>query len=251
MTRSIDLTELTSLALACSLALLGCEAPEKSVGQETEGESSSTSDSGMTSDGSAQTGSPGSMTGAQTETDGGSGSDTGSATTAPATTGSETTASETDSGGPSLPAGFEPTLAGSGCADMVIFAASPDGSIGLGLTTGGDFTPVADAVDAGETVTTTHDVSEFGRLEVMVGTNVTYPECNDALEPDAYAIDQTWVATAGSVEIEIVPDQDAPKFGTQGSATVTITGLEVTLDGVTETLEDMTFADVGVGWLPG
>ncbi len=151
----------------------------------------------------------------------------------------------------SLPDGFEPTLSGSGCADMTIFASSPDGSIGLGLSTGLDFNPVADAIAAGETVTTTHDVSEFARLVVMVGTNVTYPECNDALDPDAYSIDQEWAATAGTVEIVIVPDLKAPKFGTLGSATVTITDLEVTFDGVSETLEDITFTDVGVGWLPG
>ena len=44
---------------------------------------------------------------------------------------------------------------------------------------------------------------------------------------------------------------DPPKFDTQGFATVTITGLEVTFAGVTESLDTVIFADVGVGWLPG
>jgi len=151
----------------------------------------------------------------------------------------------------SLPPGFEMDLGASGCADMQIFGATPDGSIGIVLGTGLGFTPVADAVAAGETVTTMHDVSEFGRLSVLVGTNVTYPECNDAVDESAYTIDQEWLATAGTVTIEIVPDPDAPEFATQGYATVTITGLEVTYGGVTEAVGEVTFPDVAVGWLPG
>ena len=154
-------------------------------------------------------------------------------------------------GGSFLPEGFEPTLTGSGCGDMNVFASTPDGTIGLSLSTGFEFNPVDDAVSAGMSVTTTHDVSEFARLVIMVGTNVTYPECNDALDPDAYSIDQEWLATAGSVEITIQPVEDAPKFGTTGFATVTITGLEVSLGGITEMVNDVTFEDIGVGWLPG
>lgn len=150
-----------------------------------------------------------------------------------------------------LPSGFESTLSTSGCADMTVYGATPDGSIGLVLSTGLDFDPVADAVAAGETTTTTHEVGEFNRLSVLVGTNVTYLECNDAIDRTAYEIQQEWLATAGTVEIEIIPEMDAPKFDTQGFATVTITGLEVTFEGMTETLDTVTFEDVGVGWLPG
>jgi hypothetical protein len=153
--------------------------------------------------------------------------------------------------GATLPSGFESTLGASGCADMTVFGANPDGSIGLALSTGAGFTPVADAVAAGETTSTTHDVSEFARVSVYVGTNVTYPECNDALEPSAYAIDQEWVATSGTVQIEIVPEPDPIEFGTEGFATVTISDLEVTYAGATESLGTVVFEDVAVGWLPG
>jgi len=153
--------------------------------------------------------------------------------------------------GSTLPDGFETMLGSSGCADMTVYGATPDGTVGLALTTGLDFDPVADAVAAGETTTTTHDVAELARLSVYVGTNVTYPECNDALDKSAYSIDEEWVATAGTVEIEIEPIPDAMEFETQGFATVTITGLEVTFAGVTETLGTVTFEEVSVGWLPG
>lgn len=149
----------------------------------------------------------------------------------------------------SLPDGFEATLGASGCADMTVYGASPDGSIGLALSTG--FSPVADAVAAGETLTTTHDVSEFARLSVYVGTNVTYLECNDAIDRNAFEIQQEWVATAGTVEIEVIPEPGAMKFDTQGFATVSITGLEVSFGGVTEALDTVLFEDVAVGWLPG
>ena len=151
----------------------------------------------------------------------------------------------------SLPPGFETELGAAGCVDMHVYGNSPDGSIAIVLATGPGFTPVADAVAAGEPVSTTHDVSAFERLSVLVGTNVTFPQCNDAIDENAYSIDQEWVATAGTVTIEIAPELDAPKFGTQGYATVTITGLEVTLGGVTESVGEVTFADVAVGWLPG
>lgn len=151
----------------------------------------------------------------------------------------------------SLPDGFETTIDAAGCSDMSVFGATADGSIGITLSTGFEFAPVAAAVDAGTTLTTTHDVSEFAQLSVLVGNNVMYPECNDALDKDAYSIDQEWPATAGTVEIVIVPEENPPEFGTQGFATVTITGLEVSYGGTTEALETVVFEDVAVGWLPG
>ncbi len=90
----------------------------------------------------------------------------------------------------------------------------------------------------------------FGTFNVLVGTMVSFPVCND-VATDETVIDQEWVATAGTVDITIVPIEDAPKFGTQGTATLELSGVEVTYGGVTETLEDITFTDVGVGWLPG
>ena len=71
------------------------------------------------------------------------------------------------------------------------------------------------------------------------------------LSTDETIIDQTWVATAGSVHITIEPVADAPPFGVQGHATVELAGVEVTYDGVTEALDDVVFEDVAVGWLPG
>ena len=151
----------------------------------------------------------------------------------------------------SLPTGWETELSAGGCADMTVYGGTADGSIGVAITTGLDFEPVAAAVSAGETLTTTHDVGEFQRVSVYTGDNVLYPECNDALDPDVYEIQEEWVATAGTITIEVVPEMDPPKFSTQGYATVTVTGLEVSYAGVTESVDEFVLSDIAVGWLPG
>lgn len=151
----------------------------------------------------------------------------------------------------SLPTGWETELSEGGCADMTVYGSTADGSIGFAITTGLDFDPVAAAVTAGETLTTSHDVSEFHRVSVYTGENVLYPECNDALDRNAYEIQEEWVATAGTITIEIVPEMDPPEFSTQGYATVTVTGLEVSYAGATETVDEFILSDIAVGWLPG
>jgi|GEM_PF-2253887 len=255
MTHLLDLPRLALLPLTCALLFAGCDAPEKNVGQETEGESSSGSTTGGASESDSESDSdPGtesdSASATSTSTTTG-GSESDSETSGASATAGESTGAETTGGAPGLPDGFEDGLSSAGCADMAIFGDTDDGSIGFVLSTGPDFNPVADAVAAGETTTTVHDVSEFSRLAVLVGDNVTYPECNDALDPDAYSIEQEWVATAGSISVEIVPEMDPPKFSTQGYATITVTGLEVTYDGVTESVGEFTLSDIAVGWLPG
>jgi hypothetical protein len=150
-----------------------------------------------------------------------------------------------------LPAGWDDELTAGGCADMTVYGDNADGSVGIAITTGPDFDPVAAAVAAGEVVTTMHDVSEFSRVSVYVGDNVLYPECNDALDKNAYEIQQEWVATAGTITIEIAPEMDPPRFDTQGYATITVTGLEVSYDGATESVDTFVLDNVAVGWLPG
>ncbi len=79
---------------------------------------------------------------------------------------------------------------------------------------------------------------------------VSFSICNDVATPET-VVDQTWLATAGNVNITIEPVENAPPFGVLGHATLELTGVEVTYDGVTETLDDVVFEDIAVGWLPG
>ncbi len=79
---------------------------------------------------------------------------------------------------------------------------------------------------------------------------VSFSICNDVATPET-VVDQTWLATAGNVNITIEPVENAPPFGVLGHATLELTGVEVTYDGITETLDDVVFEDIAVGWLPG
>ncbi len=179
------------------------------------------------------------------ESSGGSSSGGGSSSSGE---GSSSSGGESTGGEASLPEGFEDTLNEAGCADMTVFGRNPDDSIALVMHIDAEL--VANAALAGETYQGTHDFDEFGTFSVLVGTQVSFPVCND-VATDETVIEQDWVATAGSVEVTIVPVPNAPKFGTQGVATLQLSGIEVTYDGVTEALEDISFEDVAVGWLPG
>lgn len=260
-----DLGLLSSALLALAVGMTGCDGGEGT--SDTDGMSGSTSSpssegtSGETSTG-AETGTAsasGTTTGTTTAT---ASSGTGSSGTessgtdssgtdssgSGSSTGDETTGGETTGGDASLPDGFEETLSESGCADMTVWGRNGDDSIALVLSINDDL--VADAATAGTTYEGTHAVAEFGTFSVLVGTMVSFPVCND-VATDETIIEQEWVATAGTVDITIEPIEDAPKFGTQGTATLELSGVEVTFDGVTETLDDITFTYVSVGWLPG
>ena len=251
--RTHDLALLPSALLTLALGTTGCDAGGGET--ETDGMSaSSTSDTGSTggeTSASAETGTD--STSASGTTTGSTGTassgetSTGGETTG-GETGGETTGGETTGGEASLPEGFEETLSESGCGDMTLWGRNDDDTIALVLSINDDL--VANASAAGTTYEGTHDVSEFGTFSVLVGTMVGFPICND-VATDKTIIDQEWLATAGSVNITIEPVEDAPKFGTLGFATLELSGVEVTFDGVTEPLEDITFTDVGVGWLPG
>lgn len=255
-----DLGLLSSALLALSLGMTGCDGGEGT--SDTDGMSGSTSSpgsegtSGETSTG-AETGTAsasGTTTATTTATASSGSGSSGSASSGSessgsgSSTGDTSTGGETTGGDASLPDGFEETLSESGCADMTVWGRNGDDSIALVLSINDDL--VADAAAAGTTYEGTHAVAEFGTFSVLVGTMVSFPVCND-VATDETIIEQEWVATAGTVDITIEPIEDAPKFGTQGTATLELSGVEVTFDGVTETLEDITFTDVSVGWLPG
>ncbi len=250
-----DLGCFASFVFAASLGLAACDGGGS--GTDTDGGSGETGsgetgsgETGEPTAGGSSTGTSGTASASGTTTDGttGGGSSTGGSETGGSSSGGSSSGGETTGGEASLPEGFEETLSGAGCADMTVYGSNPDDSIALVMHISDDL--VANAVDQGETYEGTHAVEEFSTFEVLVGTQVSYPVCNDVSIPETM-IDQTWSATAGEVVIVIVPEQDPPPFGTQGLATVTLSGVEVTYEGSTEVLEDITFEDIAVGWLPG
>lgn len=232
------------------------------TGTDSEGMSGSTSggsesdSDGESSGGSASASgtSAGSTSGSSTSegsTSGGSSSE--GSTSAGTSSGGESTGGASSSGGTTggdaaLPDGFEDMLSADGCGDMVVYGRTPADDIALVMRIDGGL--VDAAATSGDAYDGTHDVSEFDTFEVLVGTMVSFPVCNDIATDDT-VIDQTWLATDGSVHITIDPVADAPPFGVLGHATVELSGVEVTYDGVTETLDDVVFEDVAVGWLPG
>jgi hypothetical protein len=149
----------------------------------------------------------------------------------------------------SLPDGFEDALVASGCGDMTILGANPSDTVAVVMNLTGGL--VEAAALSGETYQAEHDVSEFARFSVLVGTDVTYEECNDVGHPDGVTIDEEWVATAGTVNVQIVPGPDPSKFEFYSTATVTVTGLQLDNSGLTHEVGTFTLSDVAVGWFPG
>lgn len=252
-----DLGLFSSALLALALSMTGCDGGEgtsdtdglsgTSSSQTSEGTAGQTSTGAETASGTS-TGTTTATASSGTESSGTESSTGTGSTGGESSTGAESTGGESTGGEASLPDGFEETLSESGCADMTVWGRNDDDSIALVLSINDDL--VADAAAAGTTYEGTHAAAEFGTFSVLVGTMVSFPVCND-VATDETVIEQEWLATAGSVDITIEPIADAPKFGTQGTATLELSGVEVTFDGVTETLEDITFTDVSVGWLPG
>lgn len=249
MKRLLDLHGLPLAALVC--ALTACDAPEKFIGEDSDG-SSGTSDTSGSSGGSSGSGAGGSSSSssgrgyASSSSTGGSYSSSSSYSgTSLGTWGSD---GSSTGGGAVLPDGFEDTLSPDGCGDMVVYARTPADDIALVMTLAEGLVNAAST--SGETYDGTYDVGDFATFEVQVGATVSFPICNDVGSKET-SIDQTWLATAGSVHVIIEPVADAPPSGVLGYATLELSGVEVTYDGVTETLDDMVFADVAVGWLPG
>lgn len=146
-----------------------------------------------------------------------------------------------------LQPGFEGDLeAVGGCADLWVYAHDAADERGLVLSI--DQGLVADAVAMDMPTHTELSATDAAvQLEGRAGFFVTAAECNDAIiqDPD---IKESWLPTAGTVIIDLVPTGD-------GFATATVELVDVELyrlqPGPAPIVVDFTFTDVGVGWLPG
>lgn len=146
-----------------------------------------------------------------------------------------------------LQPGFEGELeVVGGCSDMVVFAHDAADERGLVLHVDGGL--FADVVASGMPVHAelpATDPSVF--LEARAGFYVTALECSDFIEnePD---IKENWLPTAGTVIIDLVPID-----ASLANATVQLVGVELhrAQPGPAPLVVDVTWTDVGVGWLPG
>ncbi|MCR9163337.1 MAG: hypothetical protein NXI35_21795 [bacterium] len=250
--------DLVPAVLGLALVLPACDGGEE-TGTDSDGMSGSTSggsdsDSDSASSGASASASASGSSGATTtpgSTSQGStsqGSSTGAETSSGESTDAGSSSGDTTGSGASLPDGFEDTLEASGCGDMVVYGRSDDDTIALVMHIDDEL--VADAAASGEIYEATRPIEDFVTFEVLVGAFVSAPLCNDVIIEET-VVEQTWVATAGSVDITIDPVEGAAPFEVQGYATMELSAVEVTYEGVTETLEDVVLADVAVGWLPG
>lgn len=146
-----------------------------------------------------------------------------------------------------LQPGFENELdAVSGCADLNVYAHDPSDQRGLAVWI--DQGLVAAAVDSGEPVHAELSATDPAvDLEGRAGFNVTEAECNDAIGP-GIDIKESWRPSAGTVIVDVIPTGD-------GFATATVELVDVELarvqPGPAPIVVNMTFSNVGVGWLPG
>jgi hypothetical protein len=149
-----------------------------------------------------------------------------------------------------LQPGFETELTEQGgCGDLYVHARNQGDTVGLVLSV--DAGLVAAVIDADMPISTELDITAAAvSFRVETGTDVTTLECNDAISMFP-VIDEAWSATAGSIGIDLSPDEN-------GFATADITLTDVTIErtapaGGASPIEipSYVFTDVAVGWLPG
>jgi hypothetical protein len=146
-------------------------------------------------------------------------------------------------GGGSLVDGFERglTVVG-GCADVVAYAVDDEDSVLLQVALDG---PLAAAPrEPATTVYTQPDVA--ASVAVTVGTNVSDAVCDDVIEDGGPTVTETWTAVAGTVTIDIRPDDADDR------ADVTIENVVLeSLDGDRVIVDRFEWTDLAVGWFPG
>lgn len=139
-----------------------------------------------------------------------------------------------------------------GCADVIMYAANPEGSAILWVELAGSL--LEDAYAEGvDSVVRSYALPDDPDIEIRieVGSNVAERACNDVM-PE-YMIDETWVAIEGTVSFEAtLTAEEAEPWSMPADATVTLTEvlLEETATGAQMLIGSLTI-QAAVGWMPG
>lgn len=138
-----------------------------------------------------------------------------------------------------------------GCGDMLIYAASPDGTMEVNLSIWG---LCEEAHSSGGVLTRTYNLPDSGvGLDLNIGSNVSGATCNDALDwENPVVINHSIAATAGTITISATPDGEARAWSIPTVVSVTLSDAVFTdIDGCTSTVTNYTWTDVYVGWMAG
>ncbi|MBT6176704.1 MAG: hypothetical protein HOI23_05615 [Deltaproteobacteria bacterium] len=138
-----------------------------------------------------------------------------------------------------------------GCGDMVIYAASPDGTMEVNLSIWG---VCEEAHSSGGVLTRTYNLPDSGvDLNLNLGSNVNGATCNDALDwENPVVINHSIAATAGTITISATPDGEATAWSIPTVVTVTLSDAVFTdIDGCTSTVTGYSWTGVYVGWMAG
>lgn len=135
-----------------------------------------------------------------------------------------------------------------GCADILLYDGNPEDTSGLVFKSSGR---VSAARTAGKTTTFNLSLPQSGvTLKLVVGRNVTYQYCNDAIEVSKRpVIDATYGATAGRATLSVTPT-DAEL----GRATLLLEDIVFSSEtgaGPDVVIPRYEMKDIGVGWLAG
>ena len=138
-----------------------------------------------------------------------------------------------------------------GCGDMVIYAASPDGTMEVNLSIWG---VCEEAHSSGGVLTRTYNLPDSGvDLNLNLGSNVNGATCNDALDwENPVVINHSIAATAGTITISATPEGEATAWSIPTMVTVTLSDAVFTdIDGCTSVVSSYSWTGVYVGWMAG
>lgn len=134
-----------------------------------------------------------------------------------------------------------------GCGDVVLYATDEHDRVMVTFQAQGVVESARNAQEP-ETEVVLDLSTAAADVRIEHGERVGSTVCNDVIMPPGPRVDRVWTATAGSATLRL-----RPVSGSGGAfADLVLEGVVFSSDGAEDiTLEELTWANVFVGWYPG
>lgn len=139
-----------------------------------------------------------------------------------------------------------------GCVDALVYATTADDTVSVTVRWDGAASrAAAEGGMAGEVTLPDPDVT----VELQVGSDLSEERCTDVVAPGRPLVAGEWEAVSGRVRIGVEPQPHATGEMPDGTATVTLTDVELApaggAGGDAWRIDTLELRDASVGWTPG
>jgi hypothetical protein len=134
-----------------------------------------------------------------------------------------------------------------GCGDVILYAVDAYDRVLVTFQAQG-FVEEARASEKDEVEVVLDLSATAASARIDYGTRVSSTVCNDVIVPPGPSVDRVWTATAGTATLRVRPASSS----VGAFADLRLESVVFSSDGAEDiTLEELTWADVFVGWYPG